>query len=498
MHEDAFARHWRDPARCRTLTARQRRALLNLTCGTGVVANMEVAAQVAGVALRPEDMAAAEVGGHLEAVKYLKDQDCPWDATATEAAAGGGHVKTVAWLADKGCPLSEAALAAAVRGGHTDMVQRLLALRCPVGLDAYRFAGSTGRQDVAELLLNRRPTAEGLRALLVGAAEGYSLTDLQALLTRLLHAYAESIGNSVPLSGAQKLLLSPVRRGALLAAASLHSRTPDWRAKADWLLDETGLERCILVPQEDYCEGGPGEHSLLLAERACQLEWLSGHGVVLLRARRAKGAQGPPNAAERATRDGDVAGLRRAMGQEGIGVGQRWARSAVEAGHVGVVMELGARGVLTLRDAVHWAAAAGQLGLLSRLLGEGGQRQQEQEQQQGQGRGQDQEPGAAGGQPVVQEATVGEAGAALGDGRDGTWLAGAAGVLDAGLMESVASSVSPSMDVLRWLRARGCPWGESVFAAAAGACSEEVVEWMAAEGCPMGVSGGGGLQSSRA
>ncbi|PNH08368.1 Ankyrin repeat domain-containing protein [Tetrabaena socialis] len=52
-----------------------------------------------------------------------------------------------------------------------------------------------------------------------------------------------------------------------------------------------------------------------------------------------------------------------------------------------------------------------------------------------------------------------------------------------------AAARAGSMELLRWLRAWGCPWDDGVFAAVAGGGSEEQLEWLAEQGCPMGDEG---------
>ena len=47
---------------------------------------------------------AAARGGHLEALKGLRDNGCPWDEKTCWAAARGGHLKVLQWLRTNGCP----------------------------------------------------------------------------------------------------------------------------------------------------------------------------------------------------------------------------------------------------------------------------------------------------------------------------------------------------------------------------------------------------------
>ncbi|KXZ48450.1 hypothetical protein GPECTOR_27g620 [Gonium pectorale] len=49
-----------------------------------------------------------------------------------------------------------------------------------------------------------------------------------------------------------------------------------------------------------------------------------------------------------------------------------------------------------------------------------------------------------------------------------------------------AAAGSGSVELLAWLRARGCPWGVRTFAAAAEGGCEEALEWLVAQCCPMG------------
>ncbi|PNH06642.1 Ankyrin repeat domain-containing protein [Tetrabaena socialis] len=52
-----------------------------------------------------------------------------------------------------------------------------------------------------------------------------------------------------------------------------------------------------------------------------------------------------------------------------------------------------------------------------------------------------------------------------------------------------AAAQAGSMELLRWLRARGCPWDATVFAAGAEGGSEEQLKWLVDRGCLMGDDG---------
>ncbi|PNH09155.1 Ankyrin repeat domain-containing protein [Tetrabaena socialis] len=48
-----------------------------------------------------------------------------------------------------------------------------------------------------------------------------------------------------------------------------------------------------------------------------------------------------------------------------------------------------------------------------------------------------------------------------------------------------AAAASGRVELLVWLRERGCPWDKMTFATAASCGSEEQIEWLAAQGCPV-------------
>ncbi|PNH02651.1 hypothetical protein TSOC_011350, partial [Tetrabaena socialis] len=70
------------------------------------------------------------------------------------------------------------------------------------------------------------------------------------------------------------------------------------------------------------------------------------------------------------------------------------------------------------------------------------------------------------------------------------WLVerlGAHTALTAGVFEAAARA--GSMELLRWLRERDCPWDAAVFAASVEGGSEEQLEWLVEQGCLMGDDG---------
>jgi hypothetical protein len=59
--------------------------------------------------------------------EYLHSEQCPWDTTVCDGAARQGHVDTVRWLQDNGCPwTAERVCAAAAAGGRIGVMTYLL------------------------------------------------------------------------------------------------------------------------------------------------------------------------------------------------------------------------------------------------------------------------------------------------------------------------------------------------------------------------------------
>jgi hypothetical protein len=46
-------------------------------------------------------------GGHLEVLKWARENGCPWDEKTCAHAARGGHLKVLKWARENGCPWDE-------------------------------------------------------------------------------------------------------------------------------------------------------------------------------------------------------------------------------------------------------------------------------------------------------------------------------------------------------------------------------------------------------
>ena len=65
----------------------------------------------------------AAAGGHLATLQWARENDCPWDIWTCHAAAEGGRLKTLKWARDVSCPWDELTCEFAVGGGHLEVLQ---------------------------------------------------------------------------------------------------------------------------------------------------------------------------------------------------------------------------------------------------------------------------------------------------------------------------------------------------------------------------------------
>ena len=46
----------------------------------------------------------AAENGHLEVLKWLRENGCPWNEWTCKNAAGNGHLEILKWARENGCP----------------------------------------------------------------------------------------------------------------------------------------------------------------------------------------------------------------------------------------------------------------------------------------------------------------------------------------------------------------------------------------------------------
>ena len=74
---------------------------------------------------------AAVEAGHLEVLKWLRQNGCPWDdCVCSAAAACGGHFEILQWLRENGCDWDERVTAQAAERGHLELLKWAIAKGC--------------------------------------------------------------------------------------------------------------------------------------------------------------------------------------------------------------------------------------------------------------------------------------------------------------------------------------------------------------------------------
>jgi hypothetical protein len=73
----------------------------------------------------------AAAKGHLEVLRFLHEQGCPWNEEACMKAAAKGHLDTLRYLHEQGCPWDERACIEAAKNGHIEVLQFLHNRGCP-------------------------------------------------------------------------------------------------------------------------------------------------------------------------------------------------------------------------------------------------------------------------------------------------------------------------------------------------------------------------------
>ncbi|KAG2489245.1 hypothetical protein HYH03_012265 [Edaphochlamys debaryana] len=339
-----------------------------------MVGNLQLAVQVAGCAQVPEALVAAAVAGQLGSCRWLSaDQPLLPLRPALLAAAQAGQGEAVHWCLDNGAEWTEQAVYGAAFEGHLLLMQQLLDCQPGPSPGPGPGPGPPPLSPLAALLVGTTSGRVDPGALLLAAAEGCSLPDLQSLWAAWLPqepgpepgpgpvtgpASVPAAGPGPALGGhaPEPAAAGGGLQGSMLSqvlASAAASPTPDWRDKVVWL-EGRGAART-----GHACRRAAGRPDAL-----ARLVWLSGRGYP---------ADDPAVASAAAGAD-NVEALVWALGA-GAEPGRSYGTWAALDGHVGVLRVLLDRGLLASPlEAVEGAAARGQLGVLrwaAEALGEG-------------------------------------------------------------------------------------------------------------------------------
>ncbi|GLC61125.1 hypothetical protein PLESTB_001720600 [Pleodorina starrii] len=451
----AFVRRWGTERGMRDLSLQQRQQLLCLTARSGVIANLDIAIAAVGCPLTKQVSTAAVEAGHLEMCDWLVEPErgCPLDAeAAAKAAAKAGNMTALCWVLQRAGAhdpatrkaAAQKALLLAARGGHRALCEELLpVVENPYLEEAVWRAAEGGHEDLVYWLLDEldklRVEIEH-KELLMSAVYGFELSALQRLFdfrlgSMVVDEYEEFKEDS----------------GWHLVAAAIASPGSDWRAKLEWLdaegihMQEGGLEQFMWLDMLDW---EPLPKLVDAVER-----------VVLLREQRLMAPRATAGLCSSAIAVSSLPVVQLLLSAEGaLGSDDDMVAAAAEVGNVDVLLQLLATGLPMTLNAAKRAARRGHLHVLQRLLLEG--------------------PDAVG--PAAAAAAAEVLQAAL---------------QDPGLMKCGAES--GSLEMVVWLRERGCPWDADAFEGAADSGNAAMLEWMAAQGCPMGSTGEAYLKAGR-
>ena len=105
-----------------------------------------------GICLDAKDSYFAALGGHLEVLKYLREEIKDWDEEICAGAAAGGHLEVLKYLCENGCSLDEDTCSGAAREGHLELLKCLHESGCPWDEHTCMYAARGGHLEVLKYL----------------------------------------------------------------------------------------------------------------------------------------------------------------------------------------------------------------------------------------------------------------------------------------------------------------------------------------------------------
>ena len=70
--------------------------------------------------------------GHLNVVKWSRENGCPWGVDTSAEAAGGGHLNVLQWCRENGCPWNKFSILNAERQCHWNVALWCRENGCPL------------------------------------------------------------------------------------------------------------------------------------------------------------------------------------------------------------------------------------------------------------------------------------------------------------------------------------------------------------------------------
>ena len=198
---------------------------------------------------------AAASGGHLEELKVLRENSCPWNVlTCLMAAATGGHLELVQWLRANGCPWHDEALYSAALKGHETVVRALIAgadinKSRDIGATPLYIAAQNGHEAVVRELIElgvdiNKAMKDSSKPLYIAAQNGH-----KAVVRALIEASADikkeyAHGGTTPLLIAAQLGHEAVVRELIKAGAD-NNKSRDIGATPLYITAQNGHEAVV-------------------------------------------------------------------------------------------------------------------------------------------------------------------------------------------------------------------------------------------------------------
>lgn len=95
----------------------------------------------------------AAENGHIDILKWLKENKCPWTDQVCAYAAANNHLVVLKWLAENNCPWNVWAYAWAAENGHLKVLKFLKEKGCPWSYYSWWISAHSVRVRDPEVLL---------------------------------------------------------------------------------------------------------------------------------------------------------------------------------------------------------------------------------------------------------------------------------------------------------------------------------------------------------
>ena len=99
--------------------------------------------------------AAAASNGHIDTVKWLKKNGCPWGDGTSTGAATFGDLELLRWCLDNECPRDKGTCDAAAKRGQLEVLQLSVEMGCLLGPNTCTHAAKNGNLEVVKWVAPR-------------------------------------------------------------------------------------------------------------------------------------------------------------------------------------------------------------------------------------------------------------------------------------------------------------------------------------------------------